>query len=321
MAREKKLRVLLIQVDCQILGIVPLVQQTERTKAGRATVLTYPLDCWGTFFGPLGSDLAATLYTTAKYLAAEPREWDLLDLRWINPEVDRGRTVSAMRCHGFQPNDLPWHTAYGVELTGDFDAYLATRSSHFRERLRRASRLAVAEGIRGERYRPLGGTSNAGGANLALYDECVGLAARSWQGDSTTGTTLSHPQATAYFRDCFEAAAQLGMLDLVTLRHQGEAVAFCYNFHHRGEVQGLRMGYAPELKRLSLGSLVMAFQIQDSFERGDHLIDLGTEYPEVKQRWMTRSLLTRRACYYSPLSVPAHVLRWGHWWKYTRQPA
>lgn len=314
----KRLRVLLVQVDCQILGIVPLVQQVERTKAGSVTVLTYPLDGWGSFYGPLGSDTAATLYAVAQYLSADRREWDMLDLRWIDPEVDRGRAFSALRCHGLQPADLPWHASYGIELSGDFTGYLANRTPHFRERLRRASHAIMTEGIQGVRYRPIGGTANFGGADLALYEECVSVAARSWQGHSTSGTTLSHPQTAAYFRDCFIAAAQLGMLDLVTLRRQEEVVAFCYNFHHRGRVQGIRMGYVPELQHLGLGTLTMAYQIQDSYLRGDCLIDLGPEHADVKQRWMNRTLPARRVCYYSPLSLPARVLRWGHWWKYAR---
>lgn len=316
----KKLRVLLIQVEGQILGIVPLVQQVENTKAGPVSVLTFPLDCWGSFFGPLGSDTAATLYAAAQYLAAGRRDWDLLDLRWIDPEVDRGRTVSAMRCHGLSPNDLPWHSAYAVELIGSFGDYLATRSSHFRERLRQARRLAAAEGVFGDRYRPAEGTFNSEQADLTHYENCVEVAARSWQGSSTTGTTLSHPESAAYFRDCFLAASNLGMLDLVSLRRKEEVVAFCYNFHHGGRIQGIRMGYEPGFQRLSLGTVLMAFQIEDSFQRGDSMIDLGTQHAEVKQRWVTRALPARRVCYYSPLSMSAHVLRWGHWWKYPKQP-
>ena len=54
----RRLRVLVVYEGDEPLGIFPLVVQTERTRAGSVRVLTYPLDGWGSFFGPVGLNAA-----------------------------------------------------------------------------------------------------------------------------------------------------------------------------------------------------------------------------------------------------------------------
>ncbi len=318
---KKKLRVLLVQVDCQMIGILPLVEQTEHTHAGPVRVLTYPLDAWGPFFGPIGDQPTATLYAGLQHLAHTSRTWDMLDFRWIESEVDRGRTVSAMNCQSLTPVSLPWKPSYAMELPADFDEYLTTRSPKFRATIRRAIRKAEQDGAVAERYRPEVDRNRPFCPNEKLYDECVQLARRTWQGGSSTGTTISHEQTAAYFHECFIKASRLGMLDLMTLRHQDRLIAFGYNFHHQGRLLGLRMGYEPDCKRLSPGIALMGMQIRDSIERGDTLIDLGTDHHDIKARWTNRTLESQRACHYSRFSVQANILRWGHWLKYRGNPA
>jgi len=317
----KKLRVLLVQVDCQIKGILPLVEQTERTKAGPVRILTYPLDGWGPFYGPVGSDQAATLYAAMQYLQATPRSWDLIDLRYVDPIVDRGRIFNTMRCHGMSPNVLPWNPSYAIQLPDNFEEFISTRSSKFRATIRRTLRKAEEAGVISARYRPTPCPTDNAEPNFALYDECVLLARRTWQACSTTGTTLSHPEAADYFRECFVQASRLGMIDIMTLKHEDRMIAFSYNFHHQGNLLGLRMGYERDSKQLTPGTVMMSHQIRDSIQRGDQLIDLGPEHLEIKSRWINRTLESQRVCHYSRLSLSANVLRMGHWWKYHRNVA
>lgn len=313
--KAQRLRVLLVEVDSQVVGILPLVEKREMTKAGPVTVLTYPLDSWGPHFGPIGDLPTATLYAAFQYLAGSNRAWDLLDLRWINPALDRGRTANAMRCHGMTPALLPWDGSYAVELN-QFDQYLEHRSAKFRKTVRRKIRHAERVGIRFQRYRPAGVVPGNEAPDMLRFEACVELAARTWQGQSETGTTLSHDSVRHYFRDCFMAASCLGMMDLATLERDGRILAFVYNLHHAGRVLGLRIGYDPDFPQLSLGTVLMGCQIRDSCQRGDTLLDLGPGHLEVKRRWITHELPAQRVCHYASRSLSARVLRWGHWWKY-----
>ena len=57
----QKLRVLVVLRSGEPTGIVPLVVRSEKTKVGRLRLLTYPLDAWGSFYGPIGANPAAIL--------------------------------------------------------------------------------------------------------------------------------------------------------------------------------------------------------------------------------------------------------------------
>lgn len=317
----KKLRVLLVQVDANIEGILPLVEQVERTKAGPVRVVTYPLDNWAAYFGPIGSQPAATLYASLQYLAAAPRTWDMIDLRWINPEHDRGRTFHAMRCHGMKPMTMPWHDTYVIDLPAQFDEYISTRSPKVRAMIRRTLRKADEAGLRFRRYRPMPEPRMPVKPDMDFYDQCVQLAEESWQSESTSGTTISHPETAGYFRECFAKSAERGMIDVVTLQHHERLLAFGFNFHHKGNVIGQRIGYSQESKELSPGNVLMAMQVWDSIERGDRQIDLGPEHYELKSRWVNQKLPAERVCHYSPASLRANLLHMAHWWKYQRAAA
>jgi len=315
---EKRLRVLVVEVDGEPIGIVPLVEQVELTRIGKVTALTYPLASWGPFYGPIGSDLAATWSAAFAYLAGMPRTWDVLDLRWIDSSIDRGRIATAMRCRGFSPRTLPWDPTYQVNFSNmDLDSYLASRRTKFRQQLRKSLRRLHEEGdLYLQRYRPTGEEPADCLPDMSLYEECVDLSSRSWQGDSTTGTTLCHEETAQFFQDTFVGAVQDKMMDLAVLRYKGIAIAFSYNYHCRGYVLGLRAGFDPAYKKESPGLTIMIGQIADGISRGDSIYDLGISHQEVKTRWMTDQVSASRVCHYAPGSIAANVLRWGHWWKH-----
>src|SRR5688572_9952301 len=81
---SQKLRVMLIERGGAPLGIVPLCVRTERRKVGLVRVLTYPLNDWGTFYGPIGANPATAYHAAIERIAATPRDWDFIDLRWID---------------------------------------------------------------------------------------------------------------------------------------------------------------------------------------------------------------------------------------------
>src|SRR5487761_702804 len=102
--QHQKLRVLVVRAGDEAVGIVPLVVRTQRTRLGPAQVLTYPLDHWGVFYGPIGPQPAATLTAALQYLRSRPRDWQMLALRWVHRDgSDRGRTRRAMRFVGWRP--------------------------------------------------------------------------------------------------------------------------------------------------------------------------------------------------------------------------
>ncbi|MCC7085267.1 MAG: GNAT family N-acetyltransferase [Pirellulales bacterium] len=311
--KGQRLRVLLIEDAGRVVGILPFVVGIEFRRVGRVKVLTYPLHGWGTFYGPIGPDPTATLEAGLKHLRQTPRDWDLLELRWAARGGIGDAIVQSLNTAGFDYVTSRGHAAAQVELIRGWETYWRSRKSHWRNNVRRSVRqLSTCGEIEHVRYRPLGAAANDADPRWDLFDACVELARRSWQGSSRTGTTLSHASVRDYLRAAHTAAAKSGAVDLNLLLLDGQPVAFAYNYYYRGSVYGLRSGFDASIAQQGAGTVLMAQMIEDSCRRGDHLIDLGPDYFDCKRPWLTRLQPADQYTHYRAGGLRAQALRLTH---------
>ncbi len=318
---RQRLRVLVVYEDDRITGIVPLVVRSSRRRLGGVRVLTYPLDDWASYYGPIGADPAAALTCALRHVRRTPRDWQILELPWVDAlGSDAGSTPAALAAAGFDSEVETRHTSALIDLAacGSWDNYWATRQSRWRNNVRRSEKKLAGRGrITHVRYRPAAGA--AADPRWDLYDACEAIAQASWQAGSHTGTTLTHDSVRAFLRDCHGVAADRGALDLNLLYVDERPVAFNYAYHYRGYVFGLRTGFDAAAASEGAGSVLQARMIADSFARGDHTYDLGPGYLQCKRYWLTEA---RPGCRYShfPADVPVARLmrakrsleRWWH---------
>jgi len=224
---RQRLRVLIVEATDRPIGILPLTVISEPTRLGAIRVLTYPLDGWGTFFGPIGPNPAATLVSGLRHIHETPQDWDLLDLRWVDAKgIDAGRAAAALRSVDLAAAQKPWQEVAQIELTGDWNAYWLGRDPDWRREVERTGRRLAERGeLNYIRYRPEGDRCGDGDPRWDLYDACERLARRSWQGSAADGTTLSHDSVRAYLRDAHAAAAAAGGVDLNLLLSDGQLAA------------------------------------------------------------------------------------------------
>ncbi len=318
--REQKLRVFVAYAAEQPIGILPLVVRSESTRLGKVRVLTYPLHDWGSFYSPIGSNPTATLLLGLGHVARGKRDWDLVDLRWINDTAcDRKRTSMAMRVKDLPARRVEDKASAMIELAGSWDSYFAAKKSHWRTNYRRAERrVAEAGAVEHVRYRPLGASYDDADPRWDLYEICENLAAESWQGHSTTGTTLSHADIRAFLRDAHEAAARAGALDMNLLYIAGQPVAFNYAYHYQGYVFGLRMGFSSERAPDGAGTVLLGRMIKDSYDRRDTMFDLGAGYLECKRHFQTHTEQAVRYTHFPADDLRAQALRLKRgletWW-------
>jgi len=268
---SQKLRAMIVSSEGRPVGILPLVVRSERTKVGRVRTATYPLHDWGSFYGPIGPAPEAVLAAGLEHVHATDRDWDVLELRWVNGRgTEPDETKQAMRNAGFRAYATLWNQTAIIDLSETWDAYLAGRGSKWRNNLRRWERNVARHGkVTHLRYRPRGEGHGDGDPRWDLYDACEKIAKRSWQGSSVTGTTLSHESVRPFLRDVHAEAARAGAVDLNLLVVDGEPRAFAYNYHYRGSVYGLRVGYDPAHSRDGTGNLLYAYAIRDSYDLGE----------------------------------------------------
>ncbi len=311
----QRLRAMVVCAEGRPLGILPLVVRTEQTRVGRVRVLTYPLHGWGTFYGPIGPNPTATLTAGLRHIRQTPRDWDLLDFRWVDREgCDHGRTEAAMRQVGFQPRRQGWDRAPVVDMHGTWEQYWSSRTKKWRLGVRNRHRRMLRAGeVTFLRYRPQGAAAGEGDPRWDLYDQCLRVAERSWQGSSTDGTTLCHTSVRDYLRDTHAAAARAGALDLALLLLDGQPAAFLYHYQYRGRVYGLRKGFDPAFATLRPGTILQQMVLEDSFRRGDCFYDLGVGSLEVKRHWQTSIRTSYRYTHFPPAVARAQLLRMKRW--------
>ena len=309
---DQSLCVLVVKEDQEPIGVLPLVNRREARRLGTARVLTYPLNDWGPYYGPIGSRPKETLRAGLEYvLSHRERDWDLLDLRWTPPDaVDPANTVELLGELGLSTHARLRHQTSIVDLEGSWDEYVRARSKNWRSHYRRRHKRAAQAGkVRHLRYRPLGEALEESDPRFDLYDTCVELANKSWQGSSETGNTLNHAAVREVLRAVHQQAVRLGCLDLNLVYLDEQPISFAYNYHYQGHVFALRLGFDPEYSKLGPGNLVEELAIEDSFSRGDHIYELGPDAEESKRSLRTRLEPIWQHSYYSPRALRSQIIR------------
>jgi CelD/BcsL family acetyltransferase involved in cellulose biosynthesis len=310
---DQKLRVLVVRSSGAVVGIVPLCIRRERYRLGSLRVLTYPLDNWGTWFGPIGTHPSITMLAAMQHLRRAKRDWDMLELRWTGPEsAERGRTARAMRAANMLSVTSEYQTTSIIDLPKTWDNFISAKSSTLRRQLRRTLKQVYEErGGQFIRHRPAPAREGDGDAGWELYEMCETAALASWQGSATNGNTITHDRVRDYCRDAHETAARLGMVDVNILLLEDRPAAFLYNYHYQGRITALRTGYDASAGHDGVGSALILKSIEDSITRGDSLIDFGPGEREHKRRLRTRTEASYRLNFTPLGSLRSQAVNWS----------
>jgi CelD/BcsL family acetyltransferase involved in cellulose biosynthesis len=313
---EQQLRVLIVRSGGAVVGIVPLCIRHERYRLGKLRVLTYPLDNWGTWFGPIGPHPAITMLAAMQYLRRAKRDWDMLELRWSGPESCDGRITRSMRAANMLSAKSEYQTTSIIDLPKTWDEFLSGKSSTLRRQFRRTLKQTYEDrGGQFVRHRPAPAREGDGDPNWDVYDMCETAALASWQGSATNGNTITHDRVRDYCRDAHGVAARLGMVDVNILLLEDRPAAFLYNFHYQGRITALRTGYDSSAGHDGVGSALILKSIEDSIARGDELIDFGPGEREHKRRLRTRTESSYRLNYTPVGSLRSQAVNWSRWAK------
>ena len=308
---DQKLRVLVVSEDNQVVGIVPLVVRPTKTKVGWLNYLTYPNDDWGTFYGPIGARVEFTLTHALKHILASRRDWDIIELRNVDTAgADDGQTQRAFDAVGLRKYERMWMPAVLIDVSMSYDEYMKGRKKSWRKSWKKNERTLAAQGeLRHVRYRPRGDEFGEGDPRWDLYEHCVEIAGQSWQGASTTGTTISHDSVQDFLRDVHEVACRRGAIDMNVLYLDDRPVAFDYNYHYRGYIDALRTGYNVD----GAGTVLLWKIIEDSCGRDDYAIDLGADFIGCKRRWASTVLASYRYTHFGCRQLRAQLLHANRW--------
>lgn len=321
---DQKMRVLIIYGDGEPLGILPLCVRREAYRVSKVRVLTYPLDNWSTWYGPIGPNPSATMMAAMQHIRRTPRDWDMLELRWVaNEGYQGGKTARALRAANLYTSKEEYQVTSLVDLPATFEEFMASKSHSMRRQFKRTLKSIFVD-HEGEyiRHRPLPASEGDGDPGWDVYAACESVAQASWQSHVVHGNTITHDRVREYFHASHAAAARLGMLDVNLLKIDNKPVAFLYGYHHRGNVIALRTGFDATAGD-GLGSALMLEMIDNSCQRGDRVVDFGPGEREHKRRLRTRQEATYRITYMPVDSWRSQAVRLTRWAKehLRRRPA
>jgi CelD/BcsL family acetyltransferase involved in cellulose biosynthesis len=289
----QRLRLLMTFEGDRLVGVLPWTIRMEPSRIGPFRLLGYPLDNWGTSFGPIGRDPEAILTAGLRWLQRTRKDWDVLDLRWA-AEENAEATSRALARGGFSAERTPFNEISFINLNQTWEAYLGTRTRKGRKNIRQArNRLAEFGEVESIHCRPKGEDPR-----WDVYSMCERAAKASWQGSSTTGNTLTHTRVRDFLRDAHRAAVRSGCvsMDLVTVG--GSPAAFTYCYVVQGHVLGLRMGYVGRFSRASPGTVMMTELLKSCIRQGDRRLDMGETPAEYKAQWRTSAGQSHRFTHY-----------------------
>jgi CelD/BcsL family acetyltransferase involved in cellulose biosynthesis len=308
----QKLRVIVVEHGGGPIGIVPFCVRTEVRKVGRVRALTYPLQDWGTFYGPIASEPHLAFRAAIKHIAATPRDWDFVDLRWVDEAAPEFMAVGeAMRDAGFGFFTRPRMEVRICRMAEGWDAYLESRSRNWRREMRRSIELLEKNGgeVKLLRYRPSADATGGESRHDEIFDVCIEIAERSWQADSGPTGTLSSPSVRDLLRQLHRQAGDLGMLDTNILMVGGRPVAFNYNYLADRRTYGLRCGFDGTAGLENCGKILLYKMLEDSFLRGDSEYNFGPGRQPYKDRFATEMRLAYTFRHYARYSLRSQLLR------------
>lgn len=143
-----------------------------------------------------------------------------------------------------------------IQMEGlDWPSYLATRSSNFRQQVRRRTRQLERQGAH---YRLADARSLE-----ADLDTLFALHRARW---GTSSTTFS--QCEAFHRDFAYSALERGWLRLWLLEVEGQAIAATYGFRFGRSESYYQSGRSAEWNRFSPGLVLLAHAVRTAMEDG-----------------------------------------------------
>jgi CelD/BcsL family acetyltransferase involved in cellulose biosynthesis len=170
------------------------------------------------------------------------------------------------------------HASYFLELPPSYEQYLESRSSKFRNYLRRAERRVAAEA-----HVRISELTSADEVESG-YEMLLEIERASWK--HAQGTAISSaPQATGFFRDLCHGAAVRGRLHLQVLSIAGRPAAYNLGYLHDSTYSYLKTSFVEVLKPLGVATFLRARLIRSLIERGLRIMDFPAQPHEWERQW------------------------------------
>jgi CelD/BcsL family acetyltransferase involved in cellulose biosynthesis len=212
-------------------------------------------------------------------MRALPWAWDVFRLMQVleaNPLIDTIARVAARRRMAVRLRGEP--PSFFLPLPATYEAYLAARSSRFRNHLRRMEKKLAATGR--IRMAAAGDGIDLEPALSAMLD----IEAQSWK--HAHGTAMSAvPHQARFYREMSAAMSAAGRLHLTLLLRDETPIAYNLGLVRAGQYAYLKTSFVETLKPLGPASVLRAWLIESLIAGGVRFLDFPAEPYEWEAQW------------------------------------
>ena len=208
----------------------------------------------------------------------------LLDFSWARESKAWNQLLQAFERRGCHVDRRQMFDVGTIATDGDWDAYLASRSSGHRKSMRSSLRKLEQLGkVTFERHRSVGDDH----VLEQLMTEAFHVENLGWKGTENS-SVRSNPSIEMFFQGVGRSLNESGMLELQFLRVDGRPIAFEWGYVAHGVYYSHKVGFDPEFARYSPGQLLVFKQLQDYFAGDEvHQVDAMGILSEATARWTT----------------------------------
>jgi CelD/BcsL family acetyltransferase involved in cellulose biosynthesis len=181
---------------------------------------------------------------------------------------------SAARRFGWRAVAVEQNPSPILRLRGDWEAFLKTKSGHFRSELRRKRKRlessAAVEEVQVDRADAFAG----------VFDDILAIERASWKEREGSSFT-ARPAVARFFREFGALAAERGWLRLRLLYLDGHPAAYVFGVARAARFLSLKTSYDAAFSAASPGSVLFESVVREAFQEGMKTFDfLG-----VESRW------------------------------------
>jgi CelD/BcsL family acetyltransferase involved in cellulose biosynthesis len=292
------LAILCVSRGGQLIGILPLLQRSERVQGMSRRVLeflTVPDNQLCDVLAAEGQQ-SAVAEALANELAIRRGDWDALRLAYLPvSSIAQSELLPSLAHYGIASGFTGNAGNLFVSLEGQWPDYYADRSRSLKKACNlAANRLSKAGSLRIDWLAPGATAATA----QCFLDAAIAVSANSWK--RSTGKSLDQPGPQAFFLRLAELALNQGWLSLWLLMLDGKAIASEIQLIFGGRVHALRSDFIEEYDELSPGTHLNRHMLQELFGRGLHRYLMGPGDNPYKKRWTDQAEPLFQLDAYSP---------------------
>ena len=220
------------------------------------------------------------------------RRVDYFDLFKLDNHESYLQTVdSLLKQQQVEVSLTTFNTQPRFMLVDDWTTYLSRRTQGHRKRIRRYTRK-LQEAYDDYQYIRLRSPAEfeAYGIDRA-FSEIADIYFLNWDINSLPEGEQERLKALCgFYERIFRTWIPAGLCDLNLLKANGDLIAFDLNIAERGSVFMMVGTYHPDYASRSPGNAIFCEEVQDSFSRSEHVLEMGGEYLEYKNLWAKESV-------------------------------